>query len=106
MKELIQQIALDAIGTGKPVRILTGTVIQPPPALRVQIGDDMKRVYDAEFLVVAAHLTEMEETVLLDGVSRTISYPDQLAAGDTVMIAAQQGGQSFFILDKVVTYGA
>lgn len=106
MKELIQQIALDAIGSAKPVRMLIGTVLQPPPTLRVQIGDDLKRVYDSEFLIVAAHLAAREETVIMDGISRTITYSDQLKAGDTVMIAAQQGGQSFFILDKVVTYGA
>ncbi|UQZ84022.1 hypothetical protein SK3146_03234 [Paenibacillus konkukensis] len=96
------------------------TVVSPPPSLRIQI-DNMKVGLDATDVVVAEHLTDHERVVSLkdgpdtagtSGESSGPSYLENallaikspLQAGDRVIVASANNGQTYVILDKAVKY--
>jgi len=101
------------IGFNEFDRLELATVASPPPALRIRIDHNTLEL-DASDVVVAEHLTEHARTVTLSSGSDpsssilvekgllTIQSP--LKAGDRVIIASANGGQTYVILDKAVTY--
>ncbi|WP_020620257.1 DUF2577 family protein [Paenibacillus daejeonensis] len=105
MYETIKSIVAESVRTSKPLRLLEGVVVTSPPELSVRLGDDIKRTYPREFLLVAEHLGVTSHEFNINGQMAVLQINNQLKVGDRIMVAALQGGQSFFILDRVVTYG-
>ncbi|MDN8592018.1 DUF2577 family protein [Paenibacillus sp. 11B] len=130
MLDIIKQAAVAAVAAAGPVQLLEATVLTPPPALSIQIGLDSKNPIPAEMLSVSERLTsytreveiegdfEMEGTIQTsdysgDGkisgsgiCSGTVTFLDELRAGEKVLVMSFQGGQSFYIAERLVKYGA
>ncbi|OXM86457.1 DUF2577 domain-containing protein [Paenibacillus rigui] len=104
-------------------RFELATVLSPPPALRIRV-DHMKIDLDAADVVVAEHLTEHGRSVRFqnDPISSAsadedsgtpsplpsgdvlLTFKSPLQAGDRVIIASANAGQTYVILDKAVRY--
>lgn len=125
MLDLIKKAALDAVDSTKPIRLLEAEVVTEPPDIKIRLKGNQKLVIPKELLIISERLQSHRRTVSLTNgfVSGTTSsnenhgheveelvweeaqatFADTLKAGDRVMVAAVQGGQSFFILDRVVS---
>ena len=112
-------------------RFELATVVAPPPELRIKI-DNMALELEADDVLVAEHLTRHKRIVTIKheqdaerdvgdtepkprdndstgSLAWTYSYvemqfEDVLKAGDRVLVASMNDGQSYVILDRVVTY--
>ncbi|AYK07783.1 DUF2577 domain-containing protein [Brevibacillus laterosporus] len=121
-RQLIQQI-----GYNKDVDIELGTVVAPPPAIRVTVDNDEKLELLAEDLIVAEHLTRHKRKVTLTSetvrevmtragytphvhditelvIEGEIEFTDELKAGDRVIIQSIDEGQTYIIQDRAVIY--
>ena len=109
---VIKQAALDAVYNVKPVAFMFGTVESTKP-LRVKI--DPKLVLDEAFLALTRNVSKYsvdieieEETDAEQGHKhkvkgkKKITVDNSLKVGDIVLIAREQGGQRFIIIDKAV----
>ncbi|QDX93643.1 DUF2577 domain-containing protein [Brevibacillus laterosporus] len=122
LRQLIKQI-----GYNKDVDIELGTVIAPPPAIRVKVDNDEKLELLAEDLIVAEHLTRHTRKVTLTServdesmatagytphthditslvITGEIEFTDELKAGDRVIIQSINEGQTYIIQDRAVLY--
>lgn len=68
-----------------PFEMRLGTVISPVPEIQIQL-DGTKLVLDKDFLLVCS------------------SIADTLKADDRVLVSALEDGNTFVIIDKVVSY--
>lgn len=80
--QLIKRIALDAVKSSKPCDIITGIVEKSDP-LEIKISE--KVTLDRDFFY-------MTKTTMECGLKK----------GDKVAIMRANGGQKYFVLDKVV----
>ncbi|WP_029100222.1 DUF2577 domain-containing protein [Brevibacillus thermoruber] len=127
--QLVQLIR--QIGYNDYDRFELATVVAPPPELRIKI-DNMALELEADDVLVAEHLTRHTRIVTVKheqdaerdvgdtepkprdndstgSLAWTYSYvelqfEDVLKAGDRVLVASMNDGQSYVILDRVVTY--
>ncbi|MDT9719121.1 DUF2577 family protein [Paenibacillus sp. ClWae2A] len=130
MLDIIKKAAVAAMEAAGPVQLLEATVLTPPPGLSIQIGLDTKNPIPAEMLSVSERLTSYEREVELEGdfeiegvlqtsdysgdgkisgegtFSGVIKFVDELQAGEKVLVMSFQGGQSFYIAERLVKYGA
>ncbi|WP_028563050.1 DUF2577 domain-containing protein [Paenibacillus pinihumi] len=94
--DIIKQIGTGAVDAQNPVTIVYGSVIQGNP---LEINVDQRLKLHSAFLVVPESLSESkilignEEYVIRKG----------LEPGDRVVLIRVQGGQSYLVLDRVVT---
>ncbi|WP_018752168.1 DUF2577 family protein [Paenibacillus sanguinis] len=84
--QVVKEAARQAVDSAMPLRILEAVVVSPPPALSIQLAGDQRMIIPAELLLVAERL----ET--------------GLRTGDEVLIFAVQGGQTYYLADRVVRY--
>ncbi|WP_307415077.1 DUF2577 family protein [Paenibacillus sp. W2I17] len=130
MLDIIKKAAVAAMEAAGPVQLLEATVLTPPPAISIQIGLDSKNPIPAAMLSFSERLTsyereaELEGEFEIDGTLQTADYSgnakisgggtfsgkikfiNELKAGDKVLIMSFQGGQSFYIAERLVKYGA
>ncbi|GIQ70772.1 DUF2577 domain-containing protein [Xylanibacillus composti] len=107
----IKKASVGAVNAGNPVNVLFGTVTDANP-LAVQI--DQKTTLSQRFLVVPESITRLEislqhvheysgggttETAL----NAPVVIRRGLAVGDKVLLLRMQGGQSYVVLDRVVS---
>lgn len=128
MIQLIKHMAVEAVDGSGPVQFLEAVVLTKPPELSIKLKSNAKLIIPKSLLVVAEHLTEhfktgkvmseaVESSLSLEGSGphehditslvlgeAIIEFKDELAVGDEVMVASIQGGQSFFIIDRTVSY--
>ncbi|UHA72301.1 DUF2577 domain-containing protein [Paenibacillus sp. 481] len=96
MLNIIKKAGVGAVAASNPVALLYGEVVQTSP-LTVLV--EQRLSLPAEVLVLTEQLTERkvrigtEEVVVRQG----------LYAGDRVLLARMQGGQSYVLLDRVVS---
>lgn len=91
-------------GYNKDIDIELATVTSAPPALKIKI-DNMPVELDKSDLVVAEYLTKHARTVSIGGgAEQTLQYTDELKAGQRVIVASINDGQTFVILGKAVIY--
>lgn len=116
-----------------------GTIVAPPPSLRLKIDNVDNVVFEESDVIVAEHLTRHKRIVTIaheelakrnlgdkiveDGLDTDdmiegnpithyrhqyveLTFEDVLKPGDRVLIASMNGGQTYVILDRTVTYGA
>lgn len=108
---VIKQAALDAVDNVKPTAFMFGAVESAKP-LRVKI--DQKLVLDEAFITLTRNVSKYsvdveleEETEAEQGhkhkiKGKKITVDNSLKVGDIVLIAREQGGQRFIIIDKAV----
>lgn len=111
---VIKQAALDAVESVKPAGFMFGTVVSSKP-LKVKI--DQKVTLEEAFLTLTRNVTKHATTVEVEWETEEAGQPEHkhkikgkkkitvdnsLKNGDIVLIAREQGGQRFIIIDRVV----
>lgn len=91
LSEAIKRLAVNAVDAQSPMELILGDVVSVSP-LSVRLNENDKLIMPEELLIWPARLDEGEE--------------DTLEEGDSVMVLAMTGGQTFYILDKVVGGGS
>lgn len=94
--------AIRGIAKTEPTRIEEGIVISPPPNIVIKLNSDGVELY-AEDLVVAEHLLERDEQVVIDGYPKTIHHYG-LQVGDRVLVAELVGRQVYAVIGKGVRF--
>lgn len=133
LSELIKRHALKAMQSTKPTVLLEAEVIAAPPDLQIKIKGNDKLIIPKELIVVSEHLTRHKRIVTIkhvEGAEREVGdikpppkdhdsegslafaysyvemqFEDVLKVGDKVMVETFEGGQKFYIKDRIVTYG-
>ncbi|MBX7001883.1 MULTISPECIES: DUF2577 family protein [Bacillus] len=91
LSEAIKRLAVNAVDAQSPTDLILGDVVSVSP-LSVRLNENDKLIIPEELLIWPARLDEGED--------------DELEEGDSVMVLAMTGGQTFYILDKVVGGGS
>ncbi len=95
---LIKQAALDAVENSQMCDLRYGEVVKTSP-LNVKITSQF--TIPNSLLIVPEHLTDHQVKVTIDGVAKTMTVKNALNVGDKVALLRKQGGQSYFILDRI-----
>lgn len=95
-------------GYNKDVEFELATVISPPPAIKIRV-DRMKEDLDASDLIIAESLTEHTRVVSVNDGSvnisnATMTIQSPLNAGDRVIVASINNGQTYIVLDKAEVF--
>lgn len=96
MLNAIRLAALSAMEAGNPVAVMYGEVTKTNP---LEVNVDQRFTLDADFLVQTAATTELK--VNIGGTDYVVR--EGLRIGDQVVLLRIQGGQKYFILDRVVS---
>lgn len=96
MLDIIKKASLGAVGSTNPVAFSYGTVIEATP---LQIQVDQRFILSGNALVLPESV--MESKIELDG--REVILRRGLAIGDRVLMVRMQGGQSYIVLDRLVS---
>ena len=114
--DIIKCAAVDGINASKPVELRYGNVVSVNP-LKIQVANDF--TIPESMLIVPQHLTEYSveingkwtiSTSSDDGIpshdhelldADMITIDGSLQVGDRVAMLRQQGGHSYYILDKI-----
>ena len=95
MLDIIKKASLGAVSNTNPVAFSYGTVIATQP---LQIQVEQRFILTGPALVVPESV--MESKAVLAG--QEILLRRGLEAGDRVLLARMQGGQSYIVLDRLV----
>ncbi|WP_340025971.1 DUF2577 domain-containing protein [Paenibacillus sp. FSL K6-1096] len=95
MLDIIKQASLGAVSNTNPVAFSYGTVVLAEP-LQIEVGQ--RFTLRGPALVVTE--TVMESRIVAEG--RELLLRRGLEAGDRVLLARMQGGQSYIVLDRLV----
>ena len=119
--DIMKRAAMDANDNSKPTDLRYGTVVSASP-LKVQITNQF--VIPESMLVVPEHLTDYEVNVTVEWETenksgggeeatafashnhaitgkKKMKVHNALESGDKIALIRQQGGQSYFILDRI-----
>ncbi|MBC1229818.1 DUF2577 family protein [Listeria booriae] len=83
MKRQIQQIVMGIMQTSGSADFIPALVVSAAP-LRIKIKDNEKLILEDEQLILSDTVAEKA-----------------LVSGDSVMLGQLQGGQQFFVIDKI-----
>lgn len=100
MLNVIKEAALAAVEAGKPLAVIFGEVAKIDP---LEVNVDQRFILDADFLVLPESLTRYEIDLNYNGTAQKITIREGLKQGDKVILFRLQGGQKYFIADKVVS---
>lgn len=95
---IIKQASMDAIENAQMCDLRYGTVVSTSP-LKVQVTNLF--TIPKALLVVPKHLTDYDVKMDIDGETRTVTVRNALKTGDKIALLRKQGGQSYFILDRI-----
>lgn len=98
--DIMKRASLDAMSNEQLCDLRYGQVVSESP-LRVQISNQL--TIPSSLLVVPEHLTNHSVSVSIDDVTgtKTMTINGALKVGDKVALLRKQGGQSYFILDRI-----
>lgn len=102
--EIMKRASLDAMGNAQLCDLRYGTVVSTSP-LKVQITNVM--TIPSSLLVVPQHLTNYNVDCTISTTNdeqtskSTVTFHNALKIGDKVALLRKQGGQSYFILDRI-----
>lgn len=107
-------------GSPAPVQFALATIVTPPPAISIRLDGDTVDT-PQEGIVIAEQLTDHKRVISFNGVvsgsvtgthagtlqnlqieKKEITIHSNLKAGDRVLCGVGNGGQTVFIIDKVV----
>lgn len=95
---MIKQAAMDAIQNSQICDLRYGTVVSTSP-IKVQITNQL--TIPSALLVVPEHLTNHSINITNANGNETITINNALKLNDKVALLRGQGGQSYFILDRI-----
>lgn len=75
-----------------------GTVLSDEP-LKVQLSE--KITLTAPFLIVGQSVTDYKQKMIIDGATKEVTIKNALKKGDKVAMFRLDGGQQFYILEKL-----
>lgn len=96
--DVMKRAALDAIENAQMCDLRYGTVVSVNP-LKVKITNVF--TLPSSLLIVPKHLTDYDVKMNINGEEQTVTVRNALKTGDKVALLRKQGGQSYFILDRV-----
>lgn len=96
--EIVKRAAMDAVDNAQMCDLRYGKVVSTNP-LKVQVTNQF--TIPQALLTVPEHLTNRTMTIKIDGATKTMVVYDALKIGDKVALLRKQGGQSYFILDRI-----
>lgn len=94
----IKTAALEAVNNAQMCDLRYGTVTSVSP-LKVKVTNQF--VIPSSLLIVPQHLTDSKVDMIIDGETKTVTVKNALKIGDKVALLRKQGGQSYFILDRI-----
>ena len=94
----IKKAALDAIENSQMCDFRYGEVVNVSP-IKVKTSNNL--IIPSSLLVVPEHLTDRVIEIIIDGEIKMATVNDSLKLGDNVVLLRKQGGQSYFILDRI-----
>lgn len=100
LKQRIMKIALEGMGAVSPIRLVEYVVASDNP-VSIRVGNDIRTTLPSSVLIITERLTNHTKQVRVNGVVQTHEFMNGLKKGEKVMVAVVQGGQSFFIIDRV-----
>lgn len=95
--KLIKKTAVEAVEAAKPVNLCFGTVESVSP-LKIKV--EQKMTLGSAQLTLSRNVTDYKVKIEMDSAEQEITVKNGLAAGETVILARQQGGQKYFVLDR------
>ena len=97
---IIKQAAMDSMDNAQMCDLRYGNIVGVSP-LKVQITTQF--IIPESLLIVPHHLTDYEVNCTLpdEEDKKTITIHNALKVGDKVALLRKQGGQSYFILDRI-----
>lgn len=98
MIPLMKRAALEAIESSQPTDLRFGTVVNVNP-LQVKVSSQL--TLPSASLIVPQHLIDYNVNVTIDDEIKTMVVHEALKIGDKVALLRKQGGQSYFILDRI-----
>ena len=98
--DIIKRAALDVIANEQMCDLRYGTVVSTNP-LRVQVTNQL--TVPSSLLVVPEHLTNHVVNITVEEQPEVtkMTVHNALKIGDKVALLRKQGGQSYFILDRI-----
>lgn len=112
LNKTMKKIASETSEAGKPTRLMYGKVTSANPLV---VRVEQRLSLPANFLIVSDHLSKKTATVTVPDWYRNandnievgqrevkVVFDNSLKVGDKVALLREQGGQKFFIIDKVV----
>lgn len=78
--------------------VVFGTVVSTSP-LSIQLSE--KIILSEPFLIVSRYLSNYSQKIQLNGKYREITVYNALSAGDKVTMIRMDGGQQFYVLEKL-----
>ena len=96
--EIIKRASMDAIDNIQMCDLRMGEVVSISP-LKIQVTNQF--TIPQSLLIVPKHLTDYDVNVTLNGETQTMTINNSLKIGDKVALLRKQGGQSYFILDRI-----
>ena len=94
MIELVKKAAVDAVAASDPVAFLTGKVTSAQP---LKISVEQRLTLGKEHLMLSGLVKDQK----IETENGTITLKLALKAGETVTLLRMQGGQKFFVLDRM-----
>lgn len=106
--DIMKRSALDAMNNAQMTDLRFGEVVDTDP-LKVQVTHQF--TLPSSLLIVPEHLTDRDVKVTInwnndadsteDIGTKTVTIHNSLRIGDKVALLRKQGGQSYFILDRI-----
>ncbi|MFS0657055.1 DUF2577 family protein [Bacillus sp. 179-C3.3 HS] len=84
--EAIKRLAVNAVDAASPIDLVFGEVMRTSP-LQIRLNENSKLILPEELLIWPKRLNKGED--------------DELKTGDSIMVLAMAGGQTFYIIDKL-----
>lgn len=100
--KLIKKTAVEAVEAAKPVNLCFGTVESVSP---LKINVEQKMILGSAQLILSENVTDYKIKLAMDPAGqdvREVTIMNGLAVGEKVILARQQGGQKYFVLDRGV----
>ena len=94
----VKKAALDAIENAQMCDLRFGEVTSTSP-LKVRVTNNF--TIPSSLLIVPEYLTNHTVTIKLDDETKTMTINGALKVGDKIALLRKQGGQSYFILDRI-----
>lgn len=94
MIELVKKAAVDAVAASDPVIFLTGKVLTAQP---LKISVEQRMTLEKEHLLLSSLVKDQQ----VETENGMIKLKRGLKSGESVLLLRMQGGQKFFVLDRM-----
>ncbi|WP_046180393.1 DUF2577 family protein [Domibacillus tundrae] len=90
----------------RPVRLIPADVVTPAPNLKIRLMNDDKLIMEGEHFIIPESLTKHTKQVTINGTNNSITFHNELQAGDELMVVSLQGldAAKYYVLDRVIQW--